>query len=225
MRSPPCSVRGRHSRSRQSACNLQGNVHGVWRHKGRPTPSPAACAAASILPGTGISRDAHHRTGHRRQPRRPASAAGHASSSGSSTAQSGSASTCLGVPRRRATRQRFTPSPSCSTGPTAAMATTTRPGGSCAWSRDPNRARRRFLGTTRLVRNAAPGSFRRCGTWHRRRLVCRRPCIARTNISLREAAVASTQDGMLGTRGAGSAARSVGSGTSVIGSSTQSWKC
>ena len=30
-------------------------------------------------------------------------------------------------------------------------------GGSCASSRDPNRARRRFLGITRLVRNAAAG--------------------------------------------------------------------
>ena len=36
--------------------------------------------------------------------------------------------------------------------------------------------------------------------------------------------MASMQDGILGTRGTGSAARSVGSATSVIGSSTQSWK-
>ena len=36
--------------------------------------------------------------------------------------------------------------------------------------------------------------------------------------------MASTQDGMLGTRGVDSAARSVGSAASVIGSSTQSWK-
>jgi hypothetical protein len=50
-------------------------------------------------------------------------------------------------------------------------------------------------------------------------------CITRTIISVWEAAVASTQDGMLGTRGAGFAARIVGSATSVIGSSSQSWKC
>ena len=104
------------------------------------------------------------------------------------------------------------------------MGMTTRPGGSCAWSRDPNRARQRFLGTTRLVRNAAAGSFRHCGTWHHRWLVYRGSCIARTIIIVQDAAVASTQDGMLGTRGAVSAVRSVGSAMSVIGSSTQSWK-
>jgi hypothetical protein len=53
---------------------------------------------------------------------------------------------------------------------------------------------------------------------------CRRPYLATTICNVRVAGVATTQDGMLGTRGVGSAARSVGSETSVIGSSTHSRK-